>query len=181
MCLSTRTYMSATPTNPGPSSILCPGIPAPNFTLRSTPDQWVSLSDFRGRPVVLAFYPADWSPVCGDQLALYNETLDEFEELHAQLFGISVDGAWCHLAYARHNKLHFPLLADFEPKGAVARAYGVYNKADGVCERALFVIDPDGDIHWSYLSPVGINPGANGILSALEDLQAKSETTVATK
>jgi peroxiredoxin len=154
---------------------------APDFSLRSTPDQSVSLNDFRGRPVVLAFYPADWSPVCGDQMALYNETLDEFQELQAQLFGISVDGAWCHLAYAGHNKLHFPLLADFEPKGAVARAYGVYNRQEGVCERALFVIDPDGNIHWSYLSPVGINPGANGILSALEDLKAKSETAVATK
>jgi peroxiredoxin len=173
--------MSTTPKNSGPSSILSPGIRAPDFSLRSTPDQSVSLNDFRGRPVVLAFYPADWSPVCGDQMALYNETLDEFQELQAQLFGISVDGAWCHLAYAGHNKLHFPLLADFEPKGAVARAYGVYNRQEGVCERALFVIDPDGNIHWSYLSPVGINPGANGILSALEDLKAKSETAVATK
>jgi peroxiredoxin len=162
-------------------SVLNLGTQAPVFTLLSTPDQSVSLNEFRGRPVVLAFYPADWSPVCGDQMALYNEVLDEFQQFQAELIGISVDGAWCHAAFARQNKLRFPLLADFEPKGAVARAYGVYNEKDGVCERALFVIDPEGIIHWSYVSPIGVNPGANGILSALEDLKAKSETTGAAK
>ncbi len=141
----------------------------------------MSLHQFRRRPVVLAFYPADWSPVCGDQMALYNEVLDEFQQFQTEVIGISVDGAWCHAAFARQNKLRFPLLADFEPKGAVARAYGVYNEKDGVCERALFVIDPDGIIHWRYVSPIGINPGANGILSALEDLKAKSEPTGAAK
>ena len=160
---------------------LCPGTVAPDFTLRSTPDQWLNQSEFRGQPVVLAFYPADWSPVCGDQMTLYNEMLDEFQEFQAELLGISVDGAWCHAAFAKHNKLHFPLLADFEPKGAVARAYGVYDKKEGMCERALFVIDPYGIIHWSYVSPIGVNPGANGILSALEDLKAKTEATVAPK
>jgi peroxiredoxin len=163
------------------SSVLTAGEPAPEFTLRSTPDESVSLSEFRGRPVVLAFYPADWSPVCSDQMALYNEMLDEFQEFRAELVGISVDGVWCHAAFARQNKLHFPLLADFEPKGAVARAYGVYDGRDGTCERALFVIDPAGTIHWSYLSPIGVNPGANGILSALEDLKAKNETMAAAK
>jgi peroxiredoxin len=167
-------------TTTGSRSVLGPGTRAPDFTLRSTPDQSVSLSEFRGRPVVLAFYPADWSPVCGDQMALYNEILDEFQEFQAELIGISVDGAWCHAAFARGNKLHFPLLADFEPKGAVARAYGVYDEKDGTCERALFVINPDGIIHWSYVSPIGINPGANGILCALEDLKVKRGTTVAT-
>jgi peroxiredoxin len=146
------------------------GTAAPAFELNSTPDQKVSLSDFRGRPVILAFYPADWSPVCGDQLALYNEILEEFTRHGAQLLGISVDGAWCHAAYARDRKLHYPLLADFEPKGAVAREYGVYRKTDGVCERALFVINRDGIIHWSYVSPLGVNPGADGILKALEEL-----------
>ena len=114
-------------------------------------------------------------------MMLYNEVLDEFQEFQAELLGISVDGAWCHAAYARQNKLHFPLLADFEPKGVVARAYGVYNQTEGVCERALFVIDRDGLVHWSYVSPVGINPGANGILSALEDLKTKSENAVASQ
>ena len=161
--------------------ILDTGHLAPDFTLRCTPDQSVSLNELRGRPVVLAFYPADWSPVCGDQMALYNEMLDEFQAFDAELLGISVDGTWCHSAFATHNKLHFPLLADFEPKGAVARAYGVYDERDGTCQRALFVIDRDGIIYWSYLSPIGVNPGANGILSALEDLKAKNETIAAEK
>src|SRR5215468_5949259 len=109
-----------------PTSALRAGVPAPDFRLQSTPDQFVRLSEFRGQPVVLAFYPADWSPVCGDQMGLYNEVLSEFQELGAELLGISVDGAWCHAAFSRDRKLHFPLLADFEPKGAVARLYGVY-------------------------------------------------------
>ena len=157
------------------SAALPAGAVAPDFTLRSTPDQFVSLSDFRGQPVVLAFYPADWSPVCGDQMTLYNEILPEFKELGAELLGISVDGPWCHAAFARDRKLHFPLLADFHPKGAVARAYGVYRENDGVSERALFVINPEGIVHWSCVSPIGVNPGAAGILSALEELQSKKE------
>ena len=157
------------------SAALPAGAVASDFTLRSTPDQFVSLSDFRGQPVVLAFYPADWSPVCGDQMTLYNEILPEFKELGAELLGISVDGPWCHAAFARDRKLHFPLLADFHPKGAVARAYGVYRENDGVSERALFVINPEGIVHWSYVSPIGVNPGAAGILSALEELQRKKE------
>jgi peroxiredoxin len=152
------------------SHILDPGTPAPDFTLQVTPDQKVSLTELRGRPVILAFYPADWSPVCGDQMALYNEILPEFAKHGAELLGISVDGVWCHEAFAKERRLHFPLLADFEPKGAVAKRYGAYRAADGFCERALFVIDKKGVIFWSYCSPVGINPGADGILQALEDL-----------
>src|SRR3954462_14757074 len=110
----------------GRGAPLAQGIDAPEFRLRSTPDQWVNLSDFRGRAIVLAFYPADWSPVCGDQMALYNEMLGEFQDLDGELLGISVDGAWCHAAFAQQRKLHFPLLSDFEPKGEVARRYGVY-------------------------------------------------------
>ena len=158
------------------SAALPAGAVAPDFSLRSTPDQAVKLSDFRGQPVVLAFYPAEWSPVCGDQMGLYNEILPEFQKLGAELLGISVDGAWCHTAFSRDRKLHFPLLSDFEPKGEVARLYGVYRPEEGTCERALFVIDADGLIHWSYVSPVGVNPGAAGILSALEKLQNKKET-----
>ena len=149
---------------------MSPGIPAPDFTLHSTPDQTVSLRDFRGRPVILAFYPADWSPVCGDQMALYNEILSEFQRYDAELLGISVDGVWSHLAFTEQRKLHFPLLADFEPKGAVARRYGVYRDGEGTTERALFVIDGDGIVRWSYVSPIGVNPGADGILRALEGL-----------
>jgi peroxiredoxin len=148
-----------------------PGVPAPDFSLNSTPDQAVCLSDFRGRTVILAFYPADWSPVCGDQLSLYNEVLPEFKRFGAELIGISVDQVWCHLAYARDRKLRFSLLSDFEPKGAVARRYGVYRGQAGTTERALFVIDGQGVVRWSYVSPIGINPGADGILRALESMQ----------
>jgi peroxiredoxin len=153
-------------------TILSAGTAAPDFTLHSTPDQTVSLSELKGRNVIMVFYPADWSPVCGDQLGLYNELLREFEKHDAQLVAISVDGVWCHAAFARDRKYHFPLLSDFEPKGALARRYGVYDEKDGVAERALFVIDAGGVIRWSYLSPMGVNPGADGILKALENLAA---------
>jgi peroxiredoxin len=149
---------------------LAAGTEAPDFELRSTPDQSLSLSDLRGRPVVLVFYPEDWSPVCSDQLTLYQELLPEFRRFGAQLIGISVDGIWCHLAFAKDRHLQFPLLPDFEPKGEISRLYGVYRDGDGTSERALFVIDRDGVIRWSYVSPVGMNPGADGILKALEDL-----------
>jgi len=150
--------------------VLAPGAAAPDFTLHVTPDQTLTLSDLRGRPVILAFYPADWSPVCGDQMALYNEILPEFQKFKAELLGISVDGPWCHGAFSENRHLHFPLLADFEPKGAVSKLYGAYRAKDGFCERALFVIDKNGIIHWSYCSPVAVNPGADGILQALEEL-----------
>jgi peroxiredoxin len=158
------------------SNPLKAGTMAPDFCLKSTPDQSLRLSELRGQPVILAFYPADWSPVCGDQMTLYNEILPEFEKLGAKLAGVSVDGAWCHAAFGRARKLHFPLVSDFEPKGAVAKRYGVYRNIEGTSERALFVIDADGVVHWSYVSPIGINPGAAGILSALEDLHSKKES-----
>lgn len=154
------------------AQLIAPGTTAPDFMLPTTPDQKIALSELRGRPVILAFYPADWSPVCGDQVTLYNEMRSEFERHGAQLLGISVDGVWCHLAFARDRKLGFPLLSDFEPKGAVARRYGVYRERDGVSERALFVMDAQGKVAWSYVSPIGVNPGADGILNALEELEA---------
>jgi peroxiredoxin len=150
--------------------ILPAGTAAPEFSLHVTPDQKLSLSELRGKPVILAFYPADWSPVCGDQMALYNEILPEFQKYGAELVGVSVDGVWCHEAFAKDRRLHFPLMADFEPKGETARSYGAYRAQDGVSERALFVIDRNGVIAWSYLSPVALNPGADGILQALENL-----------
>jgi peroxiredoxin len=159
-----------------PSQALAPGTTAPDFLLRTTPDQKVSLSEFLGRPVILCFYPADWSPVCGDQLALYNELHDEFRKYKAELIAISVDNVWCHIAYAQQRKLRFPLLSDFEPKGAVARTYGAYRYEDGTSERALFVIDVKGIVRWSYIAPVGINPGADGILRALDDLSKSGDS-----
>jgi peroxiredoxin len=150
------------------------GTPAPEFELNSTPDQRVKLSDFRGQRLILAFYPADWSPVCGDQLALYNELRDEFAKHNAICIGISVDGAWCHAAFREHRGYKLALLSDFEPKGEAARGYSVYRSKDGVSERALFVIDEEGVIRWSYVSPIGINPGADGILKALEEMDGSN-------
>jgi peroxiredoxin len=150
---------------------------APDFELPATPDQTVMLSEFRGQPVILVFYPEDWSPVCSDQLGLYQAVLPEFQKFGAELIAISVDSAWSHLAFAKDRNLHFPLLADFEPKGDVARAYQVYRDAAGTSERALFVVDAEGVIRWSYVSPVGVNPGADGILHALEELNGREETT----
>jgi peroxiredoxin len=152
---------------------LPPGTPAPDFALRSTMGGSLGPQDRRGRPLILVFYPADWSPVCTDQLALYQEVMPEFEKHDAALFGISVDGPWSHLAFAKDRNLRFPLLSDFEPKGEVARTYDVYRAQDGTSERALFVIDPAGVVSWSYVSPTEVNPGADGILLALEDLAAK--------
>ena len=153
-------------------SILASGTIAPNFDLPTGLGTSVKLSSLRGKPVVLVFYPADWSPVCGDQLALYNEISSEFARYDAKIVGISVDGIFCHQAYSKNRKLEFELAADFEPKGRVSRLYGAYREADGYCERAIFVIDPQGVISWSYLSPIGENPGADGILTALEELTA---------
>lgn len=153
--------------------MLATGTKAPEFSLASTPDQKIQLSQLKGKKVILAFYPADWSPVCSDQMALYNETLRLFHKQHAEMIGISVDSKWCHLAFSQDRKLHFPLLADFEPKGAVSRMYDVYNEEEGESKRALYVIDEEGIIRWSYLSPVGINPGADGILDALDEMNKK--------
>jgi peroxiredoxin len=162
-----------------PAGPLPAGTPAPDFTLPRAPNERLRLSDLRGRPVILAFYPADWSPVCGDEMALFNEILPEFQRYGAELLGISVDSAWSHRAYAEAKRLRFPLLTDFHPKGAVSRAYGAYREADGFSERALFVIDADGVIRWSHLSPVEVNPGADGILTALEALQGQPAAAAA--
>ena len=161
--------MTAT-TAPAPSAVLAPGTAAPDFTLPATPDQRLSLSELRGKPVVLVFYPADWSPVCGDELAVFNEALPLLKPTQAQLLGISVDSAWCHQAFREARKLHFDLLADYEPKGAVSGLYGAYNAEAGCSQRALFVIDAQGRIAWSYLSPMAVNPGVDGVLDALDRL-----------
>jgi peroxiredoxin len=160
------------PVTTSQSSILQPGTSAPDFTLNATPDQLLSLKNYLGKPFILAFYPADFSPVCGDEMTLYNEILPEFRRYKAEILGISVDGPWCHLAFSKERNLHFPLLSDFEPKGEVARKYGAYDDKKGISERALFVIDENGIIRWSYLSPIGVNPGAEGILDALETMNS---------
>lgn len=149
------------------------GTKAPDFLLKDTPDQKVALSDFAGKPVVLVFYPADFSPVCGNEVSLYNELLPEFEKYNAQVLGISVDNVWSHLAFAKDRNLQFPLLSDFHPKGEVSKQYNAYREEDGESERALYVIDKDGTVFWGHISPVGVNPGADGVLSALESLAVR--------
>ena len=158
------------PSSPKP---LAAGQQAPGFSLPATGGEAISLDDFNGRPVVLIFYPRDESSVCSSQLALYNEALALFQEHDAQLLAVSVDDLASHEAFARSLNLKIPLLSDSEPPGNVAQTYGVLNHKDGRSERALFVIDGQGAIRWSHLSPRGINPGANGILDALDSLPGK--------
>ena len=145
---------------------------APDFSLYATPDQKIRLSQLRGKKVILVFYPADWSPVCSDELSIFNETLRFFRKYNAEVIGISVDGKWSHLAFSNERKLHFSRRSDFEPKGAVSMAYGVYNEETGESMRAIYIIDESGIIIWQYLSPVGINPGVDGVLNALEEITA---------
>ena len=121
-----------------------PGSAAPNFTLPDQDGKKVSLADLRGQTVVLVFYPADFSPVCTDQLSVYQEVLGELEERGAKLLGISVDGAFCHKAFRDQINLTMPLLADFHPKGEVAKAYGVWGEKYGMAGRALVMVGPDG-------------------------------------
>ncbi|MBN8227309.1 redoxin domain-containing protein [Corallococcus macrosporus] len=162
------------PSTPAPSRPLPPGTPAPPFQLAVTPDTRVSLADCSGSPMVLVFYPADFSPVCSDELALFNELLPEFHRHGARVFGVSVDSVWSHLAFAKERKLRFPLLADFHPKGEMSRRYHAWRESEGVCERALYVLDGDGVVAWSHVSPPGVNPGVDGVLEALEDLSARA-------
>jgi peroxiredoxin len=167
-------YFFHTFDKPTTDMILQKGDLAPDFKLNATPDQKLSLEELKGKNVILAFYPADWSPVCSDQMALYNEMRSYFQKFNAQVVGISVDSKWCHLAFEENRKIKFPLLADFEPKGAVSKLYGAYNEEEGQSRRALFVIDAQGVIQWSYHAPDGINPGADGIVEALEAMTNKS-------
>lgn len=162
------------------SEILKAGEKAPDFTLPCHADDaaggeeaMFTLSDLRGKNVVLAFYPADWSAVCGDELALYNELLPMFAKENAELFGISVDNIYSHEAFRKDRGYKMMLLSDFEPKGKVSKEYGVYREKDGFSERALFVIDKDGVIRWSYVSPMDVNPGADQILKTLKEIQAE--------
>ncbi len=150
-----------------------PGERAPDFTLPDQDGKPVSLSEFAGQTVVLVFYPADFSPVCTDQLNVYQEVLAELEERGAALLGISVDGAFCHKAFREHIGITIPLLADFHPKGGVAQKYGVWAESHGVATRALVMVGPDGIVQWSHRSPSPLEePGANLIFDALDEQRA---------
>ncbi len=148
--------------------VIEPGTPAPDFTLRNQDGEKVSLSQLRGRKVVLAFYPADFSPVCTDQLSVYQEVKAEIEAEGADLYGISVDSAWAHRAFQEKLGIDIPLLSDFHPKGDVARAYGAYVEERGVSNRSLVLIDEEGIVRWVHESPTPVEiPGANLIFDAL--------------
>jgi peroxiredoxin len=154
--------------------MLAKGTIAPDFELAASKQETTfRLSAMRGKRVIIAFYPADWSPVCTDQLSFFNEVVEIFNEKNAVLVGISVDSKWCHIAFSNDRHLDFPLLADFEPKGAVSQKYKAYNKDTGESERALYLIDENGLIEWSHLSPVEINPGVDIILAALDKTENK--------
>jgi peroxiredoxin len=144
---------------------------APGVVLPAGPAHSWALRDFLGKAVALVFYPADWEPVSIDQLSYYNRLIAQIRGLNAELAGVSVDGVWCHRAFAKHLALRFPLLSDARPRGAAARLYGVYRSREGTSERALVVIDPAGVIRWRHVVPPEVNPGADGLLTALESLQ----------
>ena len=156
-----------------------PGTPAPDFELRDQDGNTVSLADLRGQTTVLVFYPSDFSPVCTDQLNVYQEVLGELEAQGARLYGVSVDSAWAHKAFQQHLGVTIPLLADFHPKGAVAKAYGVWVEDYGVSARALVMIGPDLTVQWAYRSPSPLEiPGANLIFDALRDHQSTSRLLI---
>ena len=144
------------------------GEQAPDFTLRNQDGEKVSLSDYRGRKVMLVFYPGDFSPVCGDQLSIYQEVKPEIAEKGVELVGISVDSFFAHKAFQEKLGIDTTLLSDFEPKGEVARAYGSYVEKMGFANRTLVLVDEDGKVAWTYESPnPGEFPGANVIFDAL--------------
>jgi peroxiredoxin len=145
-----------------------PGTPAPDFTLPNHRGEQVSLSDYRGRKLILAFYPNDFSPVCSDQLSLYQEVLAQIAEQGAELVGISTDGSWAHNAFRKYLGLEMTLLSDFHPKGEVSRAYGAYLEDWGTPNRSLVLIDEEGVVRWVHAEPTPLTiPGANLIFDAL--------------
>jgi peroxiredoxin len=146
-----------------------PGTPAPDFTLPNHRGEQVSLSDYRGRKLILAFYPNDFSPVCSDQLSLYQEVLAQIAERGAELVGISTDGSWAHNAFRKQLGLEMTLLSDFHPKGEVSSAYGAYLEDWGTTNRSLVLIDEDGIVRWVHAEPTPSTiPGANLIFDALQ-------------
>jgi peroxiredoxin len=153
---------------------LSPGTPAPRFTLPRARGHRVALEDAAGRPVVLLFYPGDWEPASQEQLSRFQQFLADFERLDALLAAIAPDSVWCHLAFAREKGLRFPLLADVNPHGAVARAYGVWSEAESASGRALFVIDGQGIICWSRVYPLNLVPSLDAPIAALEQLRDAS-------
>jgi peroxiredoxin len=144
------------------------GAPAPEFTLKDQDQKEVKLSDFRGKkPVVLVFYPLDWSPTCTKEHACMVNDKKQFEDLDAQILGLSVDSTWSHKAYADKMGIHYPLLADFHPRGAVAAKYGVYLEDKGITGRSIFIIDRDGKLAWRKDYEIPVVPDIAEVSKAL--------------
>jgi peroxiredoxin len=160
---------------------LAPGTVAPDLSLPHTPRVRLALHELRGQPVVLAFYPMDWEPVSREQLTLYEAYAPAFDRLGAGLLGISVDHVHSHQTFVLDAKLHFPLLADVQPRGAVARQYGVFREAEGVSACAIFVLDARCVIHFSKAYPEALNPGVDGLLTTLEQLAAEGNSDGTTR
>jgi peroxiredoxin len=147
------------------------GQPAPDFTLKDQDQRDVRLSDFRGQNVVLLFYPLDWSPVCTNEHACFVNELKRFEQLNARILGISVDSVWSHKAWAEKLGLRYPLLADFHPKGAVARQFGFYLEDKGIAARAIVVVDREGRVAWAKQYEILQVPDVGEVAAVLEKLQ----------
>ena len=149
--------------------MIAAGEPAPDFTLRNQDGEKVSLADFRGGRVLLVFYPLDFSPVCSDQLSIYQEVMPEIDAQGVTVLGVSVDSGFAHKAFQEKLGTDIQLLADFEPKGEVARAYGAYLEKFGHANRSLVLIDEEGVVEWVHESPTPLEiPGANLIFDALD-------------
>jgi peroxiredoxin len=150
--------------------LISAGEKAPDFSLPNHEGKPVSLSDFRGQRVLLVFYPSDFSPVCSDQLSIYQEVKPSLDDAGLQVLGVSIDHSWAHRAFRKHLNVEFTLLADFHPKGEVARLYGAYLDEYGTSNRSLVLIDEDGIVKWVHESPTPLEiPGANLIFDAIAD------------
>jgi mycoredoxin-dependent peroxiredoxin len=148
------------------------GSPAPDFTLKDQNQKEVSLSSFRGnKRVVIVFYPLDWSPVCTNEHACLVNDMKRFDQLDAQVLGLSVDSVWSHKAYAEKMGIHYPLLADFQPRGAVAEKYGVFLADKGITGRAISIIDRDGKLAWHKNYDIPVVPGLDEVAKALEGVK----------
>src|ERR1700690_3534044 len=148
------------------------GAPAPEFTLKDQDQKEVKLSDFRGKKrVVIVFYPLDWSPVCTKEHVCLVNDMKKFDDLDAQVLGLSVDRVWSHKAYAEKMGIQYPLLADFQPRGAVAAKYGVFLEDKGITGRAISIIDRDGKLAWHKNYDIPVVPGVDEVAKALEGVK----------
>jgi mycoredoxin-dependent peroxiredoxin len=148
------------------------GSPAPEFSLKDQDQKEVKLGDYKGKKrVVLVFYPLDWSPVCTKEHACFVNGMKQFEQLDAQVLGLSVDSVWSHKAYAEKMGIHYPLLADFHPRGAVAAKYGAYLEDKGITGRAIYIIDREGKLAWQKNYDIPVVPDINEVSTALASVK----------